>query len=149
MVRAGARWLAVFSLPLVPAFGCSGAPGACWDTFEYRIMVDVTTVPRAPCQVDFVAGAAIASYTFETLPEPYLEPCFEQHAQPACTPLNGSPQPSWCEASVCWINMTFIPEVSRDLSTFMGADSFRMQVTCGDQAVQDTTVQPIRQTCGA
>jgi hypothetical protein len=139
---------ALLLLPLVAVVGCSGAPVACWPTFEYRIMADVSTAPRAACQVDFRAGTTIASYAFQTLPEPYLEPCFEQHAQPACTPLDGSPQPSWCEASVCWINFIFSSDVARDLSSFMGADSFRMQVTCGGQAVQDTTVQPVRQTCG-
>ena len=148
-MRAGVWFRAVLSLPLVAAFGCSGGPIACWPTFEYRITIDVSTAPRSPCQVEFRAGTTVASYAFEMLPEPYLQqPCFEQHAQPPCTPLAGSPQPSWCEASVCSINIIFSPEVARNLSTFMGADSFRMQVTCGGQAVQDTAIQPVRQIGG-
>jgi hypothetical protein len=148
MVRARARWLASLVLAVVGASGCSGGGVACADTFQYRIIVDVMTAPRGPCQVDFISETKVASYAFQMLPEPYPPPCSYEDAQPPCTPLDGSPQPSGCGASACSINIDFRPDIARDLSTFMGADSFRMQVTCGGQVVQGTTVQPVTQICG-
>ena len=150
-MRSRVRFLPLVSLflPLLAAFGCRGGQGDCRPTFEYRINIDVSKAPRAACQVELRAGTVVASYTFETLPEPYLSPCSYQHDQPDCTPADGSPQPSWCDASVCSININFSPEVARDLSTFMGAESFTMRVTCGGQIVADMTVQPVRQICYA
>lgn len=136
-------------LPLIAAAGCSGGQGECRPTFEYRINVDVSKAPRATCQVELRAGTTVASYAFETLPEQYMEACSYQHAQPQCTPADGSPQPSWCDASVCSIVINFNSEIARGLSTFMGAESFRMLVTCGGEVVADTTVQPVRQICYA
>src|SRR5215471_7652467 len=125
---------AVRCLPFLPALiagsGCSGGGITCRPTFEYRISVDVSTVARVSCQVDFQAGMITASYAFQPLPPQYLQPCFEQKAQPACEPLAGSPQPTWCEASVCSIDITFNADVAHNLSAFMGADSFTMQATC-------------------
>ena len=141
--------LASLFLPLIATFGCRGAQGDCRPTFEYRINIDVSKAPRAACQVELRAGTVVASYAFEPLPEPYLSPCSYQHAQPACTPVDGSPQPSWCEGTVCSIVINFSPDIARDLSTFMGAESFRMLVTCGGEVLQDTTVQPVRQVCYA
>ena len=141
------RILLSLSLPLIAAAGCHGGQGECRPTFEYRINVDVSKAPRAACQVELRAGTAVASYAFETLPEPYMSPCSYQQAQPPCTPADGSPQPSWCAGSVCSIAIDFKPEIARDLSTFMGAESFRMVVTCGGEVVADTMIQPVRQQC--
>ena len=148
MIWSASRFLPFFAV-LVAGLGCSGGQGECHPTFQYFISIDVSTAPRAPCQVDFRAGTVTASYTFDTLPDPYVDACSEQHAQPPCTPLDGSPQPTFCEASPCWLTITFYPGVARDLSAFMGADSFTAETSCGGQVSPTISVRPITQACGA
>jgi hypothetical protein len=71
----------------VPTLSCSGheIPPSCRDVFEYSLAADVGSAPRVPCEIHLSAGGLTARYAVPKLPDPYLQPCFEQHTQPECS----------------------------------------------------------------
>jgi hypothetical protein len=130
------------------ALSCSTEVGpSCRDVFEYSFAADVESAPRVPCEVRLSAAGKTARYAVPKLPDPDLQRCFEQNAQPECTPLDASPPADSCAASVCSVAVTFWDARAHALAMWLGSETYTMTVLCDTWASAPASIQPLRQIC--